>query len=884
MNNLDIFYFSSTHWDREWYQDFQGYRYRLVKMVDKLLELPDKDNDYQTFHFDGQTIVVEDYEEICPQKAEKLKEYIREGRVLAGPWYVMPDEFLVSGESLIRNLMIGHENVKKWGSEAWKYGYICDIFGHIAQMPQIFNGFGIKYSLLGRGTTEDWPKFFKWRSPDGSECINYKLNDEGYGDFYRVYSTLKDASVNNPETVERIKEYIDAETERSEYPVAVIMDAYDHTEANVHTSEYIQKIKELYPNARVHHINLCEQGKLMEKYDLHVIDGELNRTAEYLHGYLHLITNTLSSYYTVKKENDECQNILEKAAEPICAFSVLQNAPLNRSFLNLAYRYLLKNHPHDSICGCSIDKVHKDMEYRFSQVKGICKEFIHDYIYTDKRPDDTEALNKKEYENILTLYNTLPFEVKKTVTIDFPFKPEYPNRYCEPFGHEDINSFKLYDYYGNEIPYQIVKIQRHYSLRLHNEIREWIDLHTVTFKAKIPPCGKAEYKIVPWQTAVRYLKKLKSGPNYAENEFIRLDIADNGTLTVTNKKNGKSYPGLCGLVDDGEIGDGWYHVNPVCDRSVFSGGTPCTIEKVENGPSRCVFRITRYMEVPQELVIGKNGKSRSEDTTILKFVFLVGLSEESNFVDVDMTYDNTAKDHRLRMLLPTGIKGGKYFAGQAFCCIERETGINYSTQDWSEIDPYEKATNGIVGKRDSDNDGIAFVAANGIHECAGYDDDEGTLAVTLSRSFANTVKTNGETRGQINMPLEYKFNISVMDSETEYSDLKKQQDIMSVNVLSNFVSAAKGSEIQKPQSLLSVSGKNIVTSVIKCSEDGKGIVVRVFNPSQNETAAEISLCRNISRAELVNLNEEAKGETDSHGGKITIAVKPWKIETVKLYL
>ena len=432
MNNLDIFYFSSTHWDREWYQDFQGYRYRLVKMVDKLLELLDKDKDYQTFHFDGQTIVVEDYEEICPQKAEKLKEYIREGRVLAGPWYVMPDEFLVSGESLIRNLMIGHENVKKWGSEAWKYGYICDIFGHIAQMPQIFNGFGIKYSLLGRGTTEDWPKFFKWRSPDGSECINYKLNDEGYGDFYRVYSTLKDASVNNPETVERIKEYIDAETERSEYPVAVIMDAYDHTEANVHTSEYIQKIKELYPNARVHHINLCEQGKLMEKYDLPVIDGELNHTAEYLHGYLHLITNTLSSYYTVKKENDECQNILEKAAEPICAFSVLQNAPLNRSFLNLAYRYLLKNHPHDSICGCSIDKVHKDMEYRFSQVKGICKEFIYDYIYTDKRPDDTEALNKKEYENILTLYNTLPFEVEKTVTIDFPFKPEYPNQYCEP--------------------------------------------------------------------------------------------------------------------------------------------------------------------------------------------------------------------------------------------------------------------------------------------------------------------------------------------------------------------------------------------------------------------------------------------------------------------
>lgn len=74
--NLDIFYFSSTHWDCEWYQDFQGFRYSLVKMVNKLLALLDSDAEFQTFHFDGQTIAIGDYDRIKPENAEKLKKYI----------------------------------------------------------------------------------------------------------------------------------------------------------------------------------------------------------------------------------------------------------------------------------------------------------------------------------------------------------------------------------------------------------------------------------------------------------------------------------------------------------------------------------------------------------------------------------------------------------------------------------------------------------------------------------------------------------------------------------------------------------------------------------------------------------------------------------------
>lgn len=276
---LNIFYFSGTHWDREWYQHFQGFRYRLVNVIDDLLETMEKDEEYKVFHFDGQTVILEDYTAISPEKASKLRDKINEGRILIGPWYIMPDEFLVSGESLIRNLMLGHEKCKEWGTVPWKYGYVCDVFGHIAQMPQIFNGFSIPYSIVGRGTTETDPAFFRWQSPDGSECLTFKLADEGYGALeMEVYHNDMITSIEDPGVCKRLKKYVDDEINRSDIPIVVLMDGLDHTYAGDYTTSYLKKLREIYPEAEIHHVNLCEQGRLLEQYrnELPAICGELN--------------------------------------------------------------------------------------------------------------------------------------------------------------------------------------------------------------------------------------------------------------------------------------------------------------------------------------------------------------------------------------------------------------------------------------------------------------------------------------------------------------------------------------------------------------------------------------------------------------------------------
>ena len=123
----------------------------------------------------------------------------------------------------------------------------------------------------------------------------------------------------------------------------------------------------------------------------------------------------------------------------------------------------------------------------------------------------------------------------------------------------------------------------------------------------------AEFKIVPEEKSpVRYLEKLKAGQNYAENDYLRFDILNNGSLKITDKVTGKVYSDLCNLSDDGEIGDGWFHANPVNDIVVNSSVCSASVEKIEHGPSRCVFRVTRYMELPECVEQDKFGKHRSE--------------------------------------------------------------------------------------------------------------------------------------------------------------------------------------------------------------------------------------------------------------------------------
>lgn len=880
----DIFYFSGTHWDREWYQSFQGFRYRLVKMLDGILDAMKNQEDFDVFHLDGQTIVLEDYAEIKPENAEALKEFISNDRIKIGPWYVMPDEYLVSGESLIRNLLIGHELSKKWGAkEAWKFGYVCDIFGHIAQLPQILNGFDIGYSHQSRGYYAYTPPYFVWRSPDGSETINFRIgNDAGYGEFaVKVRPKIE----KEPEkTEEFLKEYTDFIIENGDpnIPIHVIPDALDHRPLFRDTGKFIEILRRLYPDATVHHTDLRKAAQMLENYrdKMNVVEGELNKTNR--RGFPTVITNTLSSYYPLKKANDECQNELEKVIEPLLALAGISGEEFERRYLKLAYKYLIQNHPHDSICGCSIDQVHKDMIYRFDQTKELAVELKDDYVLRNSR----EYMNPagKNTDAILTLHNPLPFDRDEVITVDLTMRVGYPTTYHEPFGYEKINSFKILDFEGNEIPYQVISIKRGQKIRIYDQLSRVADVHTVTFRAKVPAGGKSEYRIVESTVPSRYLKHLISGADYMENELVRVDINPNGTIDLTDKKTGKVFGNQLVLVDDSEIGDGWYHACAKNNSAVYSAAGNCYVEKIESGPSRCVFRITKELRLPKAMIMNSVSQRRSDEYENCTAVFEVGLSEGNRFADVKLVFANNVKDHRLRLMMPTYTDSERYFAGQAFYCCDRKADIDYDTQNWREHEQYEKSMNGIMGRRDKDGLGLAFVSANGLHEVGSTNDENSTMYVTLLRGFKKTVMTNGETRCQILGEHEYEFLLAPIDASVSYSELVKLQDRLAVKPLSAYAEIEKESATLKPESNFKVSGDNVCTTMLKCAEREKdAYIVRVFNASDSDTEALVEFGKPIKEAVFVNLNEEQKYGTVAVTDKAAkFGVAPWKIVTIKV--
>ncbi len=308
-----------------------------------------------------------------------------------------------------------------------------------------------------------------------------------------------------------------------------------------------------------------------------------------------------------------------------------------------------------------------------------------------------------------------------------------------------------------------------------------------------------------------------------------------GTINILDKSSNKSYSRLLGYIDDGEIGDGWYHVNPTEDKLVYSTAAGCTVEKIENGPSKACFRLIRRMNIPKEMEYYSHGIRRSGETVTMDIISDISLCKGSRKVEVDTTVINNAKDHRLRLVLPTGINSPSFFANQPFAFVERKTGIDFETQNWKECAVPEKQMSGIVFKRATDGTGLAFVSAFGLHECAALNDSDGSILITLFRSFRKTVMTNGETGGQIQGELNFKYSIVPIQKTDTYADLARIQDCLCTGIKSTSVQVPKEYTLSSPFSYFELKSKNICMSIFKRAEDKKegNMIVRLYNLSDH---------------------------------------------------
>ncbi|MBQ9106567.1 MAG: hypothetical protein IJY56_01600 [Clostridia bacterium] len=857
---MKIYYYSGTHWDREWYQTFQGFRKRLVDMTDGLINELESNERYGIFHFDGQTIVLEDYLEIRPEMKERLSALIKQGKIIIGPWYNMPDEFLVSGESLITNLRKGKKLCESYGVEPGDNAYICDIFGHSSQTPQIFASMGYLNTILGRGTNDHTdPAHFVWEALDGTSVCTYRLRDgDGYGDFGAFIRDHNIDTTPSDEFDKALKEYIESEIARTDIPVLLLMDAVDHVPVRPDTPKYIDAIKRLFPEAEVYHCSIDEFDAVQREYadKMPVRRGELCRPAKNKHSYIHVITNTLSSRYPLKKYNDVNQHRLEKWAAPLYG---LRKTDMAEGFLDLATKYLLKNHPHDSICGCSIDQVHKDMIYRFDQTSMLCDEIVRPFVNSLKGDLSADALTEGETREglRLRLYNPLPYRVKKTVVARVELKDT--KRYSEPFGYESIPAFRLFDSNDNELVYGYVRSYRN-------------DGYDVSFEAELTPCGVTEFYLKPSDVPTRHVSRLLTSPVSARGDLAAITVNTDGTVDLTDLKTGEVYENLLTAVDNGEIGDGWYHCAPNLDTIVTQTGADIAV--IENSAVRTTFKITQKMAMPK-CVERKNGTiTRSSETVEYRIVHEVTLAKSDRGITVHTVIDNNADDHRLILRLPKTVQGDSYEAAQAFGYVTRTCGDDPDTADWREYGFAQRNMAGICAKR-SGKRGLAFVSAYGLHECGVW--PNGDMDVTLMRCFSKTVGTHGEPGGQLRERLEYLYRIIPYTEDDCFADLQKEQDLLATGPVSVTVSGGKAQEYR---SALEVEGCGIVYSTAGLLPDGAS-EVRVFNDSDKVQTATVTLPDGTAKASLVELDGRHVADLTLSGRKVSFDLPAFRVATVR---
>jgi alpha-mannosidase/mannosylglycerate hydrolase len=232
MEKRRVHFVLSTHWDREWHQPFQDFRYRLVQLLDRVTTGLEDDRLRGPFTTDGQAIVLEDYLEVRPERRARIERLAREGRLVVGPWYAMPDEFLVSGESLLRNLRMGRDLARALGGTPSAAAFVCDIFGHNSQFPQIMAGFGIHGGLIWRGINHIQSRHVRWRGADGTVMTCYRFGAVGYCSY--AYSVRHACEAGTPfdatQAAGDLDAYLDAEAAATEVDPILFFDGGAHQE------------------------------------------------------------------------------------------------------------------------------------------------------------------------------------------------------------------------------------------------------------------------------------------------------------------------------------------------------------------------------------------------------------------------------------------------------------------------------------------------------------------------------------------------------------------------------------------------------------------------------------------------------------------------------
>ncbi len=912
-----------THWDREWYLPFQEYRAKLVLLMDKLLDILRSDPDYKNFTLDGQTIPLEDYLEVRPDREEEIKKYVKEKRLSIGPMYILPDEFLVSGESMIRNLLIGHQIARKFG-RVMKAGYIPDPFGHIAQLPQILKGFEIPSVLFWRGFGDEFEAQnlnleFLWNSPGNASTILAIFLKLSYGSVADL--NLKAKSGKFKSALHKIKRVITKLEEFTATPYVLLNSGSDHHEAKPEIPAIVKQWNDLYPDKVLEQNDFEYYVDRVLSYNpkLKSFQGELRGGR-----YAHLLSGVFSARMWIKQRNTAIEYLYEKYTEPLAtitwALDKYNKFHYPKDYILTGLKWLIKNHPHDSICGCSIDQVHDEMATRFDWAEQIGNEVFKNtmiYLY------DLISINDEDGKIPIIVFNPLPWKRKDLASFNIISN-------TKKAGFKSPEDFKLIDSKGTNIPYQFVQIEEEPRYRVVFSISFYC-----SFLAEVPACGYKVYYIVPGEKPEELVLRedeLKLDINSIENQFYRVDTNLKGQINVLDKESDRIYEDICSFEDIGDWGDEYDYSGPHENQTdlKFTSEDLNIIEILPfiDGLTQKTLKIRANLNLPASL--SEDRYIRDEYLVSNLIDIYITLYKDIKRIDFKIDLENASKDHRIRVLFPSKIKSSKVYSDGHFYVNPRDIELP-KAEKWAQKPLPTNHQKDFVSV--SDYSRTFSVLNKGLPEYEPVINKDGTisLAITLLRciewlsrhDFASRRNNAGP---DLNTPKaqcigKHTFELSLVieDSKSDWlvsrthskgkefnnpfyviAPVIMMTSIRASNkiVISPFGIISYFNETKRQPvlpylpselSFLEVENKNIVLSALKKTEEGNELILRFYNisPKTEETVISLSSFLEIDHIEIVNfLEENPESEIKvvldfKSGNAFTLKMEPHVITTIK---
>jgi mannosylglycerate hydrolase len=859
-------------------------------MMDKLLHILRTNPDYRNFTLDGQVIPIEDYLEVRPHAEDDIQRFVKEGRLSVGPMYILPDEFLISGESLIRNFIFGISIAKVLG-RVMKSAYIPDPFGHIAQLPQIVSGFDISSIIFERGFGDEFEEKelsmeFIWKAPGNAASVIGIHLIRGYGSLAQLNVTKENGKyIKALKKIERVVSDLEHYTAT---PIVLLNNGSDHFEAFSEVPQIVRQWNETHPNV------VMEQNdfeyyilKLLELHPkLKDYQGEL-RGAKHSH----LLSGVLSARMWIKQRNTEIEHLYEKYAEPLSsmawALDKFKKFEYPSSYLHLGLNWLIKNHPHDSICGCSIDEVHKEMSTRFDWSEQIGYQICTlSWLYLLR----LIKLNQ-DYKNMIPfyIYNPLPWRRTDIIRINYLFLSKIKQ-------DKSLQAFRILDDNNNDIEYELLNTEENPRFTIEDQKN-----YQISFIADVPAFGFQQYQILLGQNPLK--QEIKDGilDKFIENEFFRVEAKKDGRINILDKESLKMYEDICFFEDVGDWGDEYDFSGPyrkqVDKKFETINSSIVEINKIRKSSIITTLIVKMKMMLPSAL---SEDRLKRTDELIDNYIDLsISLYKNIRRIDFLIEMTNNSKDHRIRVLFPSKITTKQVFADGHFYVVPRNVKLPEGKRWMQKPSPTNHQKDFVTVYDES----VCFAVANrGLPEYEAIKNDDGTitLAITLLRCVGWLSRQKMDARRNNAGPAlqtpdaqclgKHKFELSLFieNNKENWIDAEIPAKAKEFNcplfpivpsalnsrlsVINRFIMTPLGTRdtfsqreeasntpyLPQTLSFLEIDNKSIMLSVLKKAEVGDFLIIRLYNITSKKQQAQLKFIKliTIKNVQIVNLMEE----------------------------